>query len=118
MPIVAGGPGRDTEIARELRSRGNKRDAGGRIRACFPLLAARKEKQLVLKNRPANGPSPLVLLQSIARGGEKAPGIEISVANKIEQIAMKAVCAGLGDGIYCRGRMKSILREAARWFRL
>src|SRR5581483_287034 len=56
-------------------------------------------KEPVLQNRPAYGPAELIPLQGISRACEIVTRIEVSIAEELEQIAVKRVATRLRNRI-------------------
>jgi hypothetical protein len=96
--------------------RGQSGVDSGAGRQAIPLagsLIAAEEEQLVLLNRAAERAAELVLLQNLLAASaqrilEKAVGVEIFVAEELEQGSVKAIGAGLGDQIDVRARIAAI----------
>ena len=70
-----------------------------RIRTIARALISAEEEQLVLDDPAAGGAAELVPLQGVARGCEEVARVQIAVAEIVEEIAVKLVRAGLGDGV-------------------
>src|SRR5439155_26281597 len=101
---VACRPRIGSEIAGYHRCRRNETDLIGRILAYGRALITSKKEQLVLYNRPADRSSELVALQSTVRRGEILAGIEEIIPDKLEQVPVKCVGAGLCHGADSRAR--------------
>src|ERR1019366_9511545 len=111
--LVAGGGREDGETALPPGCGGRERGGRVRIGGLRGVLITEEEKELVFEagqHRAADGPAVLVALQGIARGGEEISGVEITVADKFEKVAMIGIGAGLGDRVYRSARMETVLR--------
>ena len=62
-------------------------------------LIAREVKQLVFEDRSASAAAELVAFQSVLRGSEIVPGVEIAVPQEFEDSAVYVVSPGFGDDI-------------------
>ena len=112
--IVASRRSKRGEVAGERGGRGNKGGVLGAVRAQRGSLKTAEEEELVPETRQngtADNTAELISLQSIARERKEVAGVQISVPQEFEQIAVIFVGAGFGDGIDRRGRVEPILRR-------
>jgi len=92
------------------------------LRRIGPLrhpLISRKEEEPVPKcgqNGTADRPAILVALQSVARGGEEIPRVEIAVPYEFEKVAVILVRARFRHRVNRGARMQAVLsRQGARF---
>src|SRR5204862_1691101 len=107
--IVAGRRGKRREVA--LEGCGS-RDEGGVLHAVGsqrgPLIAA-EEEQLIFHDRSADNSAELIPLQGIPLESEGVAGVQLSVPQKFERIAVKLIAARFGHGIDGRSRVEPVL---------
>src|SRR5207244_270278 len=116
--VVAGRRGEGGEIAGKHRCSGNVGDRIRRSGSLDRVLIAAEKEQLVFLDRTADNSAELVALQRVAGSREEVAGVKDSVSQKFEQVAVKLIRAGLGDGIDCRRSVNTILRREGAGFHL
>src|SRR6185369_14528712 len=72
------------EIARQIRCCGNQSVEGNPLPLIAPLVV-NEEERLIFAQGSAERPTILVEVEFLARGGEKAAGVERSIAEEFEQ---------------------------------
>ena len=97
---------RSTGERAEVAGKGCRvRDVGDRrwrVGTVTGTLVAAKEEQFVLDDSAAEGAAELVALQRVVRGREEVAGVDIAIAQVIEEIAVKTVRTRLGNHVYGR----------------
>src|ERR1700739_2341083 len=98
------------EVARQIAG-GWHISAQAPLRVADPrALVTAKEKQFVLDNGAAEGPTKLVAFELVPLRREEIPGVEYGVAHELKRISMKTVRAGLCNYIHYARRVLSIFR--------
>ena len=81
---------------------------------CLSLLPAAEEKRIVLDNGPTHFKTELIQFDfRLGRAvgiGEKIAGVEIGIADKLEQAAMKLIGAATGGNGDCRATVPALFR--------
>jgi len=73
------------------------------------VLEAGEKEQLVVPDGSADHSAKLVSLEAVSAGCEEVAGVELIIADKLEEIAVESVAALLGDGVDCCGGVIAIL---------
>ncbi len=96
---LATGTVEDAEVARQRRGGGNVGRARGRALADVGLLQAHEEEELVGDELATEGATELVALEAVLARSEIVDGIDVAVADELEEVAVPAIGSGLGDRI-------------------
>ena len=76
-------------------------------------LIAAEEEQLVLDDGAADDAAELIALQRVAVGGEIVLGVEVVVAEEVEDRAVEGIGSGARDDVDDRAGMEAVLRGEA-----
>ena len=110
---LAAGGFHSAPVSIQHRLRGHVSDRGGRGGSFTVPLVPEKAKEFVLLNRSANRAAKLISFQAVVRVGKEITGVDVAVAQELEQVPVKSISAGLGDNVHYRAGMQPITSRKA-----